>query len=275
MKLGYNTNGTAFHCWPDALELMAEIGYQSVAITVDHCCLDPFSPRLADELDAMRSSLERLKLASVIETGARFLLDSHTKHEPTLLSASAEARQRRVDFLKRCVDIAVELDSEAVSFWSGICRVRIATNMAMQRLADGCREVIDYAGEKNVKLAFEPEPGMFIEKLDQFARLTQLVDAAHFGLTMDIGHVHCVEQGPITEHLRQWSDRIFNVHIEDMKRGAHEHLRFGDGEIEFGPVLSTLKQIGYAGCVNVELSRHSHLAPEVMRESFEFLKSLK
>ena len=271
MKLGYNTNGTAFHRWRDALELMAEIGYKAVAITIDHACLDPFSAQFADELDSMRSTLQRLNLASVIETGARFLLDSRQKHEPTLLSASADARRQRVDFLKRCIDIAAELNSEAVSFWSGICRVRVSTDMAMRWLADGCREAIDYAGEKNVKLGFEPEPGMFIETLEQFGRLTELVDAPHFGLTMDIGHIHCVEDGAIADHLREWSDRIVNVHIEDMNRGVHEHLRFGDGEIEFELVLSTLNEIGYSGCVNVELSRHCHMAPEVMRESFEFL----
>jgi sugar phosphate isomerase/epimerase len=56
-----------------------------------------------------------------------------------------------------------------------------------------------------------------------------------------------------------------------MCRGVHEHLRFGEGEIDFRPVLRTLAEIGYTGCVNVELSRHSHMAPEVLRESFEFL----
>ncbi len=274
MKLGYNTNGLACHRWHDAFELIAEIGFEAVAITVDHNCLDPFSPRFDGELDAVRSQLDRLSLASVIETGARFLLDPRVKHEPTMLSPTAEARQARIDFLKRCVDIAAELNSEAVSFWSGISRVRISTDAQMKRLADGCREVIDYAAPKNVKLAFEPEPGMFIETLDQFHRLTELVDAPHFGLTIDIGHVQCVEDLPIENHLRQWSNRLFNIHIEDMCRGVHEHLRFGEGEIDFAPVVSTLQDIGYTGCVNVELSRHSHMAPDVMRESFEFLASL-
>ena len=36
MLLGYNTNGLAFHRWQDGLELLAEIGYRAVGITVDH-----------------------------------------------------------------------------------------------------------------------------------------------------------------------------------------------------------------------------------------------
>ena len=35
MKLGYNTNGLAHHRLVDAIELLADLGYQSVAITLD------------------------------------------------------------------------------------------------------------------------------------------------------------------------------------------------------------------------------------------------
>jgi hypothetical protein len=35
--------------------------------------------------------------------------------------------------------------------------------------------------------------------------------------------------------------RLVDVQIEDMKRGVHEHLEFGAGEIGFPPVLVVLK----------------------------------
>ena len=37
-----------------------------------------------------------------------------------------------------------------------------------------------------------------------------------------------------------------NIHIEDMIQGVHEHLMFGQGTIEFGPVFALL-QIDYRG----------------------------
>lgn len=274
MKLGYNTNGLAFHPWETALELLAETGYRSVAITLDHHCLNPFAPNLPREIERMKAALEKHRLSSVIETGARFLLDARQKHEPTLISADREGRRRRIDFLKRAIDIASELESDAMSFWSGILREPIDEVAAFQRLADGCRDVLEHATRKNVQLAFEPEPGMLIESFEQFTRLLELVDGPLFGLTIDIGHVQCVESGPIAPYLVEWAPRLFNVHIEDMRGGVHEHLMFGEGEIDFPPVISALRQIGYTGGVHVELSRHSHCAPETLRKSYDFLMKL-
>src|SRR5438067_1087296 len=74
------------------------------------------------------------------------------------------------------------------------------------------------------------------------------------GLTLDIGHLHCSNE-PIGPTLRQWKDVLWNVHIEDMCRGVHEHLMFGEGEIDFAEVLKTLREIDYQGGVYVELSR--------------------
>lgn len=274
MRLGYNTNGFAFHRWTDALELLADFGYESVAITLDHCCLDPYAGGLAQEVARMGAALSRLRLSSVIETGARFLLNPRAKHEPTLMAPDRDERALRIDFLKRAVDIACDLGSDAVSFWSGALREPISVEAAFARLAGGCAGLIDHAADRKMKLAFELEPGMFIERFSHYERLLAEVDSPVFGLTIDIGHVHCVEDGPIAEYLRQWAPRLFNVHIEDMRKGVHEHLRFGEGEIDFAPVMQTLAELGYARGVHVELSRHGHIAPEVARESIAFLRGL-
>lgn len=272
MKPGFNTNGLAFHRWDDALRLIAETGYTSAAITVDHYTLNPFAPDLSRQIAAMQLLLQESQLSTVIETGARFLLDPRVKHEPTLVSPSPEERDRRIDFLKRCVDLAAALQSDAVSFWAGQLKEDLPRVEALDRLAAGCREVIDYAADKEVRLAFEPEPGMLIETLADFEELLTLVDHPCFGLTVDIGHLQCMGELPISEYLKPWRERIFNIHIEDMRQGEHDHLRFGEGEIDFDDVFAGLRQIDYQGGLHVELSRHSHMAPDVLRESFAFLQ---
>src|SRR6478609_5516894 len=102
MLLGYNTNGFAHHRLEDALPILAALGYRSVALSLDYHALNPFDPGpLRAQVAVVRELLTSLGLRSVIETGARFLLDPWHKHQPTLLSADMHGRSRRLDFLKR------------------------------------------------------------------------------------------------------------------------------------------------------------------------------
>jgi sugar phosphate isomerase/epimerase len=272
--LGYNTNGFAHHRFEDAIAILAEIGYQSVAITLDYHVLNPFDLGFDERLAAARSLLERHRLRSVIETGSRFLLDSRRKHQPTLVSGTQAERSQRVDFLRRAVDVASALGSDAVSFWSGAVSDGADRATAMERLVAGCNEVLARAAARNVRLAFEPEPGMLVARMDECAELARRLADPLFGLTLDVGHVHCLDDGPIPKVIESWKDRLFNIHIEDMRRGVHDHLMFGEGEIDFPPVLAELRDVGYSGGIHVELSRHSHDAVGVATRAFEFLSQL-
>ncbi len=271
MRLGYNTNGLAHHDLFAAANLLSEIGYRSIAITLDHAALNPFLQDYLQQAERMRERLGQLGLSSVVETGARFLLDPHTKHEPTLLSAIKSDRERRIDFLCRSIDVAQVLGSDCVSLWSGVLRESVTPEQAFQRLIDSLSPVIEYADKHSVELAFEPEPGMFIDNMAQFDELQQRLNQSHLRLTLDIGHLHCEGEVPIAEYIRRWGSYLANVHIEDMRVGVHEHLMFGEGEIDFGPVIDALNEVGYQGGLHVELSRHSHDGPEVARRAYQFL----
>lgn len=274
MRLGYNTNGLAHHRWEEAIDLIAEAGYESVALTVDHHCLDPQSSHWREQLQRLQTLLSQHRLHCVIETGARFLLDPRRKHQPTLLSSDEQERAVRRQFLCHCIDVAAMLQADGVSFWSGTCLDATPAEVLFGRLVDECRLLADYAQQVDVRLAFEPEPGMFLETCTQFAELRRQVDHPAFGLTLDVGHVHCLQDGALPERVRQFADVLWNVHIEDMAVGIHEHLPFGSGSIDFPPLIAALQEVGYGGGLHVELSRHSHQAPEMLRSARDFLTSL-
>jgi sugar phosphate isomerase/epimerase len=269
---GYNTNGFAHHRLADALNVLADLGYASVALTLDYHALDPYAADLPAQLAAVKTLLARRGLRSVVETGARFLLDPRHKHQPTLVSPDAAGRGRRLDFLRRSVDVAAELGSDAVSFWSGSARDAAPEGELFTCLADGCRRLCDHAAARGVRLAFEPEPGMVVDTMPRFAALFDRVAHPAFGLTLDVGHLVCLGETPVAPHAQQWRDVVWNVHMEDMRRGVHDHLMFGDGEVNFGEALGALRAAGYAGGVHVELSRHSHDAVETARRSLAFLR---
>jgi L-ribulose-5-phosphate 3-epimerase len=72
--------------------------------------------------------------------------------------------------------------------------------------------------------------------------------------------------------LKTWGPRIMNIHIEDMVRGAHEHLMFGEGTMSFPSIFRALRGIAYKSGIHVELSRHSHMGVEAVRASAAYLR---
>ena len=258
LRFGYNTNGMAHHRLDEALLLLRDLGYQGCAITLDAAHLDPFADQIAREVDRIGRLAQKLGLGLVVETGARYLLDPMRKHQPTLLS---DDPARRIDFLLRAVAVARDLGAECVSLWSGV-----GPNTTWSRLVDNLGRVLSSAGE--MPLAFEPEPGMLVDDMARFARLQAALPSLK--LTLDLGHAHLTEPS-VPDVVRQFAAYLLNVHAEDMRRPLHEHLPFGQGEMDYRPILSSLAEVGYRGLINVELSRDSHRAPEMARAALKYL----
>jgi sugar phosphate isomerase/epimerase len=274
MFLGYNTNGFAHHRLEDAIAILAELGYRGIAITPDVNHLDPYATNFREQLTRVRRLLEQHELACVIETGSRFILDTRRKHYPTLISATAEERAIRREFLERCVDIAVELNAECVSFWSGNANDSAPPETLLQRLSDECKRLVAYAERTPVVFAFEPEPGMFIDTMPKYEQLYHSVNREDvFRLTIDIGHLVCNRELPVSRYLAYHGGELMNVHIEDMREGVHDHVMFGEGEVDFADVFAGLRAANYTRGLYVELSRHSYDAVATARKAMAFLAS--
>ena len=120
MLLGYNTNGFAHHRLEDALVILAELGYRSVALTLDYHALEPVrrptcrgsSPTVTAPAGRVRPALRHRDRRPLPARPAPQAPADAAQPDP-------EERERRLDFLRRAVDVAAELGSDAVSFWSG------------------------------------------------------------------------------------------------------------------------------------------------------------
>ena len=275
MRLGFSTNSIGDIDPQAAVPLLADLGYRSLAITLDHHLLNPFNRDMAAEAARWKSLLAAHGMRCVVETGARHLLDPEHKHEPTLVSADATARRRRSEFLMQAIDVATLLGADCVSLWSGVVRDAAGEDELWPRLTTSLAPVLEHAKSRGIAVGFEPEPGMFVDTLARFGiLLDRLGGPTHFRLTVDIGHLICMGERPPAEALRPWLGQIANVHLDDMLACRHDHLPLGAGEVDFGPVIAALADAGFAGGLHVELPRQTHRWLATARESAAFLHHL-
>ena len=269
LRFAYNTNGAANHRLDDALALIADAGYDGVALTLDIHHLDPFADTFAADRRRVAARLRQLGLGCVVETGARFLLDPRAKHEPTLLTADPAGRARRVDFLFRALEVAAETGADAMSFWAGVPKPGVSPDDARNWLRGGAEQVARRAEALGTVAALEPEPGMLIETVDDWAAL----DIPGLRLALDTGHCLVTGERDPAAAVAEFAPHLGTVTIEDMKRGVHVHLPFGEGDMDVPGVLRALQAVGFSKLVCVEMSRESHRADSVIPASLAYLRA--
>jgi sugar phosphate isomerase/epimerase len=105
---------------------------------------------------------------------------------------------------------------------------------------------------------------MAVATLAQWHELAAPLGAAAPALTLDVGHLYVEWEGEPAALIAQCAGLLAQVHLEDMRRGVHEHLMPGKGDVDFDGVLRALAAAGYRGAVCFELSRSSHEAPRAL-----------
>jgi sugar phosphate isomerase/epimerase len=100
--------------------------------------------------------------------------------------------------------------------------------------------------------------------------------AAHprLKLALDTGHCLVTEDIDPAEAVRRYANRIGTVAVEDMRRGEHVHLPFGEGDMDMPSVIAALQGIGFDRLVCVELSRESPRAHAAIPEAIAFLRGI-
>jgi sugar phosphate isomerase/epimerase len=176
--------------------------------------------------------------------------------------------------LKGCIDLAAALDAPIVSLWSGAKPASASRDQAWRRLVDELRRVLDHGRSNGVQIAFEPEPGMFVERPGEYLELVERLegDGDDLGLCLDVGHLLVTGDLPVEGKIRELAPRLLHVHLDDIAAGVHEHLMFGRGVLDLPATLKALLEVNYDGMAAVELSRDSHRGADAAREAMQHLR---
>lgn len=221
IKLSYSTFGLTNLDFLDAIDVVDQAGYAGVELSFHRDQFNPFE--ITDEyLAKIKKRFETTNVRpACVATASHFFTPSRP-HEPSAMSIDLAGRKRRINLVKRGIDVARKLDVSLVTFGSGFIREEHVLNPSInpkELLIDSIHECLqEIKQDDDITLLIEPEPGMFIETLDQGIDLVNEVNSPNFKLHLDLCHNYCSEIDYISA-LAKAAPHARYLHISDAREG--------------------------------------------------------
>jgi len=209
---------------------------------------------------------------AIADSGVRLVaLDLHPYG---MLSDSPDQRDTAWDYARQCVDIAADLGVEVITTITTAVPGDVSYSVAWSRAVDFLRRAVAYAGEREIVLCLEPEPGTITANGDSFLRIVQEVPGLK--ANVDIGHHHLVREQPWTV-IEKVGAYLAHVHLGDNDGTGDHSWAPGRGTIDqdgFVAFLKALQRVGFQGYYALDV--HPAEKPdETIAESLAYLKALE
>jgi sugar phosphate isomerase/epimerase len=277
MRLAFSTNAYLNYSFAEAVRRLAAIGYRGVEVMADVPHAWP-AFLLEEQKQGLRDALAEngLAISNVNAFMMHAVNDARQRYwHPSWIEPDRHYRQIRIDHTKRALTLARELGAPCITTEpGGPVEPGGSWKKALGLFVEGLKPVAEHAQKEGVLLLVEPEPGLLIEKMDQFAELMQHIDSPAVGLNFDVGHAFCVGDDPATTipRVAKW---IRHFHLEDIAATrVHQHLIPGTGAIDFTATLRAIRATGYDAWLTVELYPYVENPDEAARRGRDFLTPL-
>ncbi|HMO16167.1 MAG TPA: sugar phosphate isomerase/epimerase family protein [Pirellulaceae bacterium] len=254
--------------WDKAMAHAREHGYTGLEVA-------PFTLQ-SDSLDTRFSRASILKdqaeQAGLEIVGLHWLLARTDGLHIT--SADKVTRRRTADFLIRLVELCANLGGKVMVLGSpqqrnvsfGV-KQDSATEFAEQVIFD----MLPHLQRCDVVLAIEPlsiNETNFLNTAAETIEFCRRFSSSHVKLHLDVKAMSA-ESMSFAQIIKSSADWLVHFHANDPNlRGP------GMGEIDFRPILATLREIGYQGWLSVEVFDESLPVEQLVEQSAHYLRSL-
>lgn len=221
IQLSYSTFGLTNLDFLTAIDEVAGAGYPGIEISFHRDQFNPFD--LTDEyLAVVKKRLEQARVKPACVATASHFFTPQRPHEPSLMAPDLAGRKRRISLVKRGIHVARQLGVNLVTFGSGFIRDEHVSNPAVnprELLIDSLQQCLaEIHADEDLTLLIEPEPGMFIETMEQGLSLINEINSSRFQLHVDICHAYCSEKNYVAA-LGQAAPFTRYLHISDAREG--------------------------------------------------------
>lgn len=249
----------------DACRKAAELGYTGVEIA-------PFTlaPTVRDLSDADRRRARAEAEAAGLEVvGLHWLFARTEGYSAT--SPDLTIRERTAEYLGDLAHACIDLGGKLLVFGSPPARKMppgAGRAEATANFVDTIRRTVPALERHGVLLLLEPLAPTETDFLNDADHAEEILDAVGHPLVRL--HLDCkamsAESAPIPEVVRAHRKHMLHFHANDPnKRGP------GMGDLEFAPILQTLKDLEYEGWISVEVFDFAPDPVTIARESIDYL----
>lgn len=176
----------------------------------------------------------------------------------------------QITLLDRYLDIAATLNCPVLRIWPDLLGRTVrepVSDAVLGRTADWLRASADRAAAAGRTLAIEMHLTIGAD-VDLLMRLFAMIDRPNVGAIYDAGNLFLARLPYGPETIHRLGERILHVQVKDASRsrptpphlqneptlrmGGDFELLLGEGEIDFPPLFSALRNVGYQGWYSVE-----------------------
>lgn len=191
----------------------------------------------------------------------------------SISTGNKEIRDRTSKYFVELVIFTQEIGGKIMVLGSPKQRNVDYEKQTYEEIKEYLKEVIEpalkEAEKRDVFICLEPlgkKETNFVNTASQAIKIIEEVNHPNFKLILDVKAMSDQEK-PIPEIIQEGSQHLAHFHANDANLSGP-----GFGEVDFGPIVSTLKNIGYNNYLSVEVFDFSPGAEEIAKRSIEYLK---
>ena len=261
MKIGIHSGVLSDYRLSEIIPRLADLGYQGLELNAE---TGPWGePHVTSDLGIQeRDAIRQLVQDHGLEISS---ISAHI----SLIDADDAARQKHVEFVKGCIDLATDVGTNIVHAISGLAPAGVPRERAWTWLVDSVSDCIDYAGERGVVFGIEADEIMLLASMADLGQLTTKLEPAKLHVNFDASHSIPMDENP-AEWVKTLSSRIVHVHLKDVKPREprveqaslfgipvdFDYPPLGLGIIDWKELFGALRQINYSGFLSVEYAAH-------------------
>ena len=301
MKIGFVSAILDGWTFEEMMETAAGMGYQCVEAA---CWPDGKAERRyagVSHIDVDNTShgyVEHIKEISS-RTGVAI---SALAYYPNTMDSNLEKREAAIAHLKKVICFSQKLGVGLVTTFIGREQTK-SVEENLETFRQVWPPIIRYAEEHDVKIAVENCPMLFgpeqwpggqnlFTTPALWRTLFDIRPSRNFGINYDPSHLVWQGVNELT-FLRDFADRIYHVHIKDVKINKNEragilgsHLEFGDprrkwnfvsvghGDVDFDGIIRELNFINYDGPLSVEWEDSGMEREFGAKEAFAYISKM-